>query len=190
MGLHEDAIAAYEDHHAHQKAEVREERIKLRARIAREAPGFLRETLGVDAEITSWFSGVRNDERDGAVFDIDGVKVVYWRRQYTANSQALYLLVECPLCGATVPRGGPIWNLYYLGQALVEGSVWSHDCSGLDHQVAGVEERLVGALREYIRHAVETARSEAAELAGGPKPQLASERVGPGRAESSAARQA
>lgn len=156
MGLKEDALAAYEDHHAHQKAEVREERIKQRARIAREAPKFLKDVLGAEAEITSWFNGVRHDERDGAVFEVDDVKVVYWRRQYAGNAQALYLLVECPDCKATVPKGGPIWNLYYLGQAILEGSLWSHECTNAAHSTSTADDRLVSALRDYVRQVVDS----------------------------------
>lgn len=156
MGLKEDALAAYEDHHAHQKAEVREERIKQRARIAREAPKFLKDVLGVDAEITSWFNGVRHDERDGAVFDVDSVRVVYWRRQYAGNAQALYLLIDCPDCKTTVPKGGPIWNLFYLGQAILEGSLWSHDCTNADHRTTTADDRLVSALRDYVRQIVDS----------------------------------
>ena len=156
MGLKEDALAAYEDHHDHQKAEVREERIKQRALIAREAPKFLNDVLGVEAEITSWFNGVRHDERDGAVFDVDNVRVVYWRRQYAGNAQALYLLVDCPDCRTTVPKGGPIWNLFYLGQAMLEGSIWSHDCTNSDHRITSADDRLVSALRDYVRQVVDS----------------------------------
>lgn len=151
MGLMEDAVAAYEEHHAHQKAEVREERIKQRAKIAREAPQYLHDVLGLKGEITSWYNGVRQNERDGAVFDIDGVQVVYWRRQYAGNAQALYLLSPCEACNVIVPKGGPVWDLYALGQAIVEGSAWSHDCPGEQHRSASTEDRLVGALRDYVR---------------------------------------
>lgn len=141
MSLIDDAVKA----HAKDQLESKEAEEKETKKFIEDGIQNIRDRFGDNLNIE-----VISDKEVGIAFLVDGLKMRLRKSQGYYN---IYLVQTCPKCGTEYEDH--IINLKNIGKAIQEGHA-SYDCEKILKEREPVkelttEERLIGALRTFVR---------------------------------------